>query len=89
MLSQKDIEPPILSLLFTDRHPISWLSLWSLEMDAHIKKTIPDDLIEILPPDRHDCHAAGMKTCLCCAQTRPESAMDDDGCGICEECLSP
>lgn len=43
--------------------------------------------IEILPPKRDECLAHGAGTCLCCGRLR--SFMDDDGCGICEECLAP
>jgi hypothetical protein len=45
--------------------------------------------IEIISPDRDDCRSDGTKTCLCCERPRPTWAMDEDGCGICEECLSP
>lgn len=44
--------------------------------------------IEILPPERAD-PGIESKTCLYCEQRRPQSCMDEDGCGICEECLSP
>lgn len=42
--------------------------------------------IEILPPKRDECLGHGAGTCLCCG--RPRSFMDDDCCGICEECLA-
>lgn len=57
-------------------------------MDAH-NKAITENLIEILPPERGKNMRTGAKTCLCCQKPRPAEAMDDDGCGICEECLSP
>ena len=44
--------------------------------------------IEFIVPER-DNLGAKAKTCLCCEKLRPSSCMDDDGCGICEECLSP
>lgn len=44
--------------------------------------------VEIIPPERENL-GADSKTCLCCERRRPASFMDDDGCGICEECLSP
>jgi hypothetical protein len=44
--------------------------------------------VEIIPPERADPDMES-KTCLCCEQRRPASCMDEDGCGICEECLSP
>ncbi len=55
---------------------------------------MPDDnnlsnsLIDIIPPERED-DGLDAKTCLCCERRRPASCMDEDGCGICEECLSP
>lgn len=44
---------------------------------------IDDAGIEILPPERDE-----QIVCLCCRQARSKSLMDDDGCGICEECLA-
>jgi hypothetical protein len=43
--------------------------------------------LEILPPE----HITEYKTtiCACCCRPRPRSMMDDDGCGICDECLAP
>lgn len=43
--------------------------------------------VEILPPERSDCRCEGALSCLCCGRTN--SFIDEDGCGICEECLSP
>ncbi|MBW9116814.1 hypothetical protein JNB88_24595 [Rhizobium cauense] len=43
--------------------------------------------IEILPPEHDDASREGACTCLCCGRT--QSFLDDDGCGICEECLAP
>lgn len=42
---------------------------------------------EIIPPE----HVDSMDTtvCLCCCRLRPNFVMDDDGCGICDECLAP
>lgn len=48
---------------------------------------VDDAAVEILPPESGgsgDDHVV----CLCCQQARFKSWMDDDGCGICEECLS-
>lgn len=43
--------------------------------------------IEILAPKRiNQNESAG---CVCCCCQRPSSAMDEDGCGICDECLAP
>ncbi|NNU63795.1 hypothetical protein G9X67_00610 [Rhizobium sp. WYCCWR 11152] len=54
-------------------------------------ENLPVELIaahdgEILPPERGDDRDE-MSTCLCCG--RPRSFLDEDGCGICEECLAP
>lgn len=65
------------------------LNVWSFEMDAQTNKQIPENRIEILPSESKARCRAGAKTCICCGQPRPASAMDDDGCGICEECLKP
>jgi hypothetical protein len=43
--------------------------------------------IEILPPEHDDVDRGGARICLCCG--RSQSFLDDDGCGICEECLAP
>ena len=43
--------------------------------------------VEILPPEHiTECETA---TCACCCRQRPRSMMDEDGCGICDECLAP
>jgi hypothetical protein len=44
--------------------------------------------VEFIVPESEDM-GAGSKKCLCCDKLRPASYMDEDGCGICEECLSP
>lgn len=46
-------------------------------------------LIEILPPERDEKPSGPGMTCLCCRRSRSRSAMDEDGCGICDECLLP
>ncbi|MDM9646704.1 hypothetical protein [Rhizobium sp. S163] len=43
--------------------------------------------IEILPPVHDDTHHYCPRSYLCCG--RSQTFLDDDGCGICEECLSP
>ncbi|WP_167336318.1 hypothetical protein [Neorhizobium vignae] len=48
---------------------------------------VDDAAIEILTPDRDRSHDDRV-VCLCCRQARSKSWMDDDGCGICEECLA-
>lgn len=49
-------------------------------------------LIEIYPPRPENPLApkrSDMEKCLCCQLYRPRRMMDEDGCGICEECLRP
>ncbi|TBY80911.1 hypothetical protein E0H33_15200 [Rhizobium leguminosarum bv. viciae] len=41
---------------------------------------------QIIPPKRIYPSYEGVAPCLCCG--RP-SKLDEDCCGICEECLSP
>ncbi len=56
-------------------------------MDDFILTTVfEDDMMEILPPERDACPNGMMSRCDCCG--RP-TAIDEDGCGICEECLAP
>lgn len=43
--------------------------------------------LELLPPERV-CEDETV-VCPCCRRTRPRSAMDKDGCGLCDECLAP
>jgi hypothetical protein len=56
-----------------------------MEDDALELTVAPE--IEILPPEHDDVDRDGAFTCLCCG--RSQSFLDDDGCGICEECLAP
>lgn len=42
--------------------------------------------IEILLPDRDDFRSEGGTACRCCGS---RSFLDQDGCGICDECLDP
>jgi hypothetical protein len=55
-------------------------------MEDVAKELIATHHAEILPPERCDCLDDGA-ICLCCGRQR--SVMDQDGCGICEECLAP
>jgi hypothetical protein len=59
---------------------------WSLEMEdaADLKYDLAMETMEILPPERQ---GAGGRACLCCGCVR--TWLDEDGCGICEECLAP
>jgi len=54
-------------------------------MDDLILKTVFDeDMMDILPPERDTCPKRMMSRCDCCG--RP-AAIDEDCCGICEDCL--
>ncbi|SCB48104.1 hypothetical protein GA0061102_106313 [Rhizobium miluonense] len=50
---------------------------------------LPDLHMEILPPERVEESCTDAKACLCCRRMRSAARMDDDGCGICDECLAP
>lgn len=43
--------------------------------------------LEIIPPEHFD--SQDTTVCLCCCRLRPNFVMDDDDCGICDECLAP
>ena len=58
-------------------------------MDRSAADTLSEFYIEILPTDREEMCASDAMTCPCCRKSRPASSMDDDGCGICDECLAP
>ncbi|AIC29527.1 hypothetical protein IE4771_PA00021 (plasmid) [Rhizobium etli bv. mimosae str. IE4771] len=58
-------------------------------MDRNAVDTLSEFYIEILPPDLEEACVSDAKTCPCCRKLRPASSMDDDGCGICDECLAP
>lgn len=45
-----------------------------------------DQLVEILPPERKGCRLLEVSACICCGH---RSRIDEDGCGICDECLTP
>lgn len=45
-----------------------------------------DAAVEIIPPKPSGAPAHA-RICLCCQ--RPSKWIDDDGCGICDECLAP
>ncbi len=55
-------------------------------MDDEMTKMFSNADIEILPPD--PTTRTEMAICVCCFRQRPNSTMDEDGCGICEECLA-
>ncbi|WJH38702.1 hypothetical protein N7E02_04830 (plasmid) [Aliirhizobium terrae] len=56
-------------------------------MDDYITGKHMESDIELLPPERM-CEDETV-VCVCCRHRRPKSAMDEDGCGICDECLAP
>jgi len=58
-------------------------------MDQSAADTLSELYIEILPPDREERCASDATVCPCCRKLRPVSSLDDDGCGICDECLAP
>ncbi|RWY66776.1 hypothetical protein EHI48_32420 [Rhizobium sp. WSM1325] len=61
---------------------------WSIAMDRSAAEML-SEFYEILPPDREEPCASDAPTCPCCRKLRPASSMDEDGCGICDECLAP
>jgi hypothetical protein len=54
-------------------------------MDDLTSETVRAPDGEILPPEQEPCRHGDI-VCLCCG--RPQFAMDEDGCGICEECIA-
>jgi hypothetical protein len=56
-------------------------------MNRGAADTLSEFYIEVLPPDRDETCASEAATCPCCRKLRPATSMDDDGCGICDECL--
>lgn len=46
-----------------------------------------DALVEIIPPPAGAAEDEQV-VCICCQQSRSRTCMDDDGYGICEECLA-
>ncbi|RWX20668.1 hypothetical protein EHI47_39015 [Rhizobium leguminosarum] len=76
-------------LVQPSRLTISSLPHWSIAMDRSAADMLSEFYIEILPPDRDETCASDATACPCCRRLRPASSMDDDGCGICDECLAP
>ncbi|AOF92420.1 hypothetical protein BSY16_6114 (plasmid) [Sinorhizobium sp. RAC02] len=54
-------------------------------MKELIAEFLRDAAVEIIPPEEAD-KREGTRICLCCQ--RACARMDDDGCGICDECLA-
>ncbi|NKK87387.1 hypothetical protein GFL80_24770 [Rhizobium leguminosarum bv. viciae] len=77
-------------LVQPSRHTISGvIPNGSIAMDRSAADMLSEVCIEILPPDRDETCAGDTTTCPCCRRLRPASSMDDDRCGICDECLAP
>ena len=58
-------------------------------MDRNMDNFFSECLVEILPPERDAASLPGMVACPCCQKMRSASCMDEDGCGVCDECLAP
>jgi hypothetical protein len=54
-------------------------------MAEHVANFLFDEAIEIFLPEGRD-EGNGTRICLCCR--RSSRSFDDDGCGICDECLA-
>ena len=57
-------------------------------MDALTTKLSSNPAIEIIPPQQVS-RCSTFIICLCCNRSRTPEEMDEDGCGICNECLEP
>ena len=68
--------------------PISnTIELRSNEMSQSLTDILFDaTAVEVIPPLDQGAEY-GSRICLCCQRTT--KSMDDDGCGICNDCLSP
>lgn len=63
-------------------------STWKPEMEDPTVTTLrPEHVIEIILPEREEACDDPAAICLCCG--RRSSKIDEDCCGICEECLAP
>jgi hypothetical protein len=61
-------------------------STWEPEMeDRTLARMFYERVIEIIPPEREDRSSEDKSICLCCGR---RSRLDEDGCGICDECLT-
>lgn len=61
------------------------LEIGTVEMDDIFTELFADPLTGIIPPETDDALTEDRPSCLCCGC---RSALDQDGCGICDECLS-
>lgn len=73
------------------RPPASYLestdSTWEPEMEDHIQtSTVIDRVVEIVRPATDTPCLSILGACICCGR---QALLDEDGCGICEECLAP
>jgi len=55
------------------------------KMTERVADFLLDAAVEIILPDDHE-ERENTRICLCCQRAR--TWMDDDGCGICDECLA-
>lgn len=58
-------------------------------MGQRLNESMGEFRVEVLPPERERRRAGDTAICPCCDTVCPASSMDDDGCGICDECLAP
>jgi hypothetical protein len=54
-------------------------------MEERSYEAVAAEDMEILPPERVAC-GEGRVVCICCGQSR--FSLEEDGCGICDECLA-
>jgi len=74
-------------ILLSEKSSLSGVQILEPGMDEHISTSHYDeDMIDILPPQPGIRAGSQTSTCDCCG--RP-AVLDEDCCGICEECLSP
>lgn len=58
-------------------------------MERRNVDVLSECIIEIPPPARKTPLGRDTIICPCCRKVGSKSDMDDDGCGICDECLAP
>ncbi|WP_432354902.1 hypothetical protein [Agrobacterium sp. rho-13.3] len=54
-------------------------------MEELVANFLFDKAVEIIPPEAKE-NRSDARICLCCR--RSNCWIDDDGCGICEECIA-
>jgi len=80
---QSAAQPPIAS---RETLTISRRTLRRLKMDEFMDPS-DDALVEIIPPQTGAAEGDQV-VCICCQRSRSRTRMDDDACGICEECIA-